>query len=68
MLAALQARHSCPPACPPTMSRLQVEKEVQKAISLMEAVDVQINKKKEVSRKVGAAARAGRRGAEQQRQ
>jgi hypothetical protein len=35
---------------------LQVEKEVQKAISLMDAVDVEINKKKEVSRKVGPCA------------
>lgn len=33
----------------------QAEKEVQKAISLMEAVDVEINKKKEVSRKVRQA-------------
>ncbi len=34
---------------------MQVEKEVQKAIGLMDAVDVEINKKKEVSRKVSVS-------------
>ena len=37
----------------------QVEKEVQKAISMMEAVGVEINKKKEVSRKVGGPGNVG---------